>query len=75
MKSKKEIGTALLQKGIRRNSKRAMEICYEEMGEEEAIRKILRKKKFDPNKAEEAQMQKIYGYLGRKGFRYDTVVK
>ena len=42
-------------------------------GEEEAIRKILRKKKFDPNKAEEAQMQKIYGYLGRKGFRYDTV--
>ena len=25
------------------------------------------------NKAEEAQMQKIYGYLGRKGFRYDTV--
>ena len=50
-----------------------MEICYEEMGEEEAIRKILRKKKFDPNKAEEAQMQKIYGYLGRKVFRYDTV--
>lgn len=26
-------------------AKRAMEICYEEMGEEEAIRKILRKKK------------------------------
>ena len=25
------------------------------------------------NKAEEAQMQKIYGYLVRKGFRYDTV--
>ena len=62
------------QKGISSEiAKRAMEICYEEMGEEEAIRKILRKKKFDPNKAEEAQMQKIYGYLGRKGFRYDTV--
>ena len=74
VKSKKEIGTALLQKGISSEiAKRAMEICYEEMGEEEAIRKILRKKKFDPNKAEEAQMQKIYGYLGRKGFRYDTV--
>ena len=58
MKSKKEIGTALLQKGISSEiAKRAMEICYEEMGEEEAIRKILRKKKFDPNKAEEAQMQ------------------
>ena len=63
VKSKKEIGTALLQKGISSEiAKRAMEIC-----------KILRKKKFDPNKAEEAQMQKIYGYLGRKGFRYDTV--
>ena len=50
-----------------------METCYEEAGEEEAIRKILRKKRFDPNMAEEAQMQKIYGYLGRKGFCYDTV--
>lgn len=46
VKSKKEIGTALLQKGISSEiAKRAMEICYEEMGEEEAIRKILRKKK------------------------------
>lgn len=48
VKSKKEIGTALLQKGISSEiAKRAMEICYEEMGEEEAIRKILRKKKFE----------------------------
>ena len=45
VKSKKEIGTALLQKGISSEiAKRAMEICYEEMGEEEAIR-IIRDKR------------------------------
>ena len=76
MKSKKrKSARQLLQKGnFVGNSKSALwKSANEEMGEEEAIRKILRKKKFDPNKAEEAQMQKIYGYLGRKGFRYDTV--
>ena len=41
VKSKKEIGTALLQKGISSEiAKRAMEICYEEMGEEEQSAKF-----------------------------------
>lgn len=74
VKSKKEIRMALMQKGISSEiAKGALETCYEEMGEEAAVRKILRKKRFDPNTAQEAEMQKIYGYLGRKGFRYDTV--
>ena len=74
VKSKKEIRMALMQKGISSEiAEGALETCYEEMGEEAAVRKILRKKRFDPNTAQEAEMQKIYGYLGRKGFRYDTV--
>ena len=41
--------------------------------EQEAVLRILKKKKVDPRTADEAQMQKIYGFLARKGFRFDTV--
>ncbi len=43
-----------------------------EMKEAEAVRRILAKKKVDVDR-DEREMQKIYGYLGRKGFRYDVV--
>ena len=73
-KSRKEIQAALLQKGVSQDQiDRAFEICGEEGGEEAAIRSILRKKKFDPETADERDRQKIYGYLARKGFRYETV--
>ena len=73
-KSRKEIRMALMQKGISSEiAEHALEICYEEEGEEAAIRRILRKKHFDPNTVDEAEKQKIYGYFGRKGFRYETV--
>lgn len=73
-KSRKEIRMALMQKGISSEiAENALEICYEEEGEEAAIRRILRKKHFDPNAVDEAEKQKIYGYFGRKGFRYETV--
>ena len=73
-KSRKEIRAALLQKGVSPELiDQAFEICGDEGGEESAIRSILRKKKFDPETAEEKEKQKIYGYLARKGFRYETV--
>ena len=73
-KSRKEIRAALQQKGISAELiDRAFEICGEEGGEEAAIRNILRKKKFDPETADERERQKIYGYLARKGFYYETV--
>ena len=73
-KSRKEIRAALMQKGVSAELiEQAFENCYEDGGEEEAVRSILRKKRFDPTTAEEPEKQRIYGYLARKGFKYETV--
>lgn len=73
-KSKKEIYVELCKKGVAREEiDSAMEECYENHGEEEAIRTLLRKKKYNPEQATEAETQKIYGYLARKGFSYDQI--
>ena len=75
-KSRREIQAALLRKGISADRiEAALEACYseEENGEEETVRKLLEKKKFSPEDPDEAQIRKIYAYLARKGFRYDTI--
>ena len=67
----------LLRKGITAEQiEAAFEACYDEEngdGEKGAIQKILKKKRFSPEECDESEMQKIYAYLARKGFRYDTV--
>lgn len=73
-KSRREIRMLLNRKGIEDKwIERAFEICYENEDEQEAVLRILRKKKVDPRTTDDAQMQKIYGFLARKGFRFDTV--
>lgn len=73
-KSKKEIYVELCKKGVTKEEiDSAMEECYENQGEEEAIRTLLRKKKYNPEQASEVETQKIYGYLARKGFSYDQI--
>lgn len=75
-KSRREIWALLMQKGVAPElAEAAFEECYsgKEDEEQEAIRRILKKRKYDPEASDEAKMQKIYGYLARKGFRYDTV--
>ena len=50
------------------------ELSEEELDEiREKILLKRAKKKVDVRTADEREMQKIYGYLGRKGFRYDVV--
>lgn len=74
-KSRKEIYAALCQKGIPRETiEQAMEECCEENGEREAIRRILEKKRFCPEEADEATKAKIMNYLMRKGFRYEDIL-
>lgn len=74
VKSRKEIYAALCQKGIAKETiERAMEACYEEEGEQEAIRRILEKKHFFDKQATEVERTKIYGYLMRKGFRCEDI--
>ena len=73
-KSRKEIRALLMQKGVSsEHIEQAFEACYADEGEDEAVRTILRKKRFDPRTADEPEKQRIYGYLARKGFRYETV--
>ena len=74
VKSRKEIYAALCQKGIAKETiERAMEACYEEEAEQEAIRRILEKKHFFDKQATGAERTKIYGYLMRKGFRCEDI--
>ena len=73
-KSRKEIYAKLYQKGIAKEIiERAMEECYEDNEEITAIRKLVEKKHFDVRNAADSEKQKIYGYLARKGFSYDTI--
>lgn len=73
-KSRKEIYSALLQKGISADiADAAMEECFEGGDEYEAIEALLRKKRFNPKTADENEKRKIYGFLARKGFRYDDI--
>ncbi len=73
-KSKREIGALLRQKGISTELLHsAMEECYGKGEEKEAIKKLFVKKKVDPISASEEELQKIYGYLARKGFRYEDI--
>lgn len=73
-KSQKEIYAALSQKGIdRKLIENAMEKYYESADEQEAIRKILAKKRFAAEEATDAEKNKIFNYLVRKGFSYNNI--
>ena len=73
-KSRKEIYAALLQRGVSSEEvERAFTNCYSEEGEQEAIRKLIAKKNVDIYHATDTELQKLYGYLARKGFRYEEI--
>lgn len=73
-KSKKEIYAALCQKGLPKDLiETALEECYADDDSIAAIEAIVRKKKFDPKSTDYREMQKMMGYLVRKGFRYDDI--
>ena len=56
-----------------RNFIEIMEEMYEEHSDQEAIRELLRKKHWDFACTDPKEKQKIYGYLVRKGFRYEDI--
>ena len=65
--------TQLCQKGISKEiAVQAVDACFEKADETEAILKIIAKKRVDPDAAPE-QLHKLYGYLARKGFRYEDI--
>ncbi len=63
-KSRREIQALLAQKGVPADTAQAvLEQIYGEDGEQASIRQILRKKRMDPERADEQTLRKIYGYL------------
>ena len=73
-KSRREIYMSLSQKGVSREDiECAMESCYEAESETEAIRRLCEKKHFSAEDSSDAEKQKMYGYLVRKGFRSEDV--
>lgn len=74
IKSRREIYAQLNKKGVAQDLiDLAFEDCYETGGERDAILQIMRKKRVDPTQAGEDEMRRLYGYLARKGFRYDDI--
>lgn len=73
-KSRKEIYAWLYGKGVPKEQiELAMEQCYGNEGEQEAIRRIISKKRIDISHASEQELHKLYGYLARKGFCYEDI--
>lgn len=73
-KSRREIQALLAQKGVPADTAQAvLGQIYGEDGEQASIRQILRKKRLDPEHADEQTLRKIYGYLARKGYRYEDI--
>ena len=73
-KSKLEIKTALLQKGIAKEIVcEVLEEYYNDQDESVTIQKLLEKKRFSAESATDEQKKKMYAYLLRKGFRYEDV--
>ena len=73
-KSKREIYASLIQKGVSRDDiESAMDRCFEKEDEVEVIRRLCEKKHFSAEHATDAEKQKIYNYLMRKGFRSEEI--
>lgn len=73
-KSRREIEGLLRQKGISKEVLGfAMEECYDKAEEKDAIKKLILKKRMDLRTATDGELQKLYGYLARKGFKYEDI--
>lgn len=73
-KSKKELRMQLVGKGISGELiEQAFEEAYEKEDSQEAIRRLLIKRRYDARTATNAERQKTMAYLVRKGFSYDDV--
>lgn len=73
-KSRKELFAALVQKGIDKEVvERVFEEYYEEDDARSAIAKILKKRHYDPENSDRKEMQKIFCFLTRKGFRHEDI--
>lgn len=75
-KSRRELYAKLVEKGIARDLiDLAIEECYEEEDETEAIRRMAVKRKYRFQEATREEQQKQTAYFMRKGFSYENIRK
>lgn len=73
-KSRRELYAELSRKKIEKEmTERIMEACYGEEDTADAIKKLLKKKKYHPETAGPEEKRKLYAYLARKGFGYRDI--
>lgn len=76
-RSRRRIEQDLLGKGIDRSTVENAWREWEEQGgsqdEDEMIKELLTKKRFDPETAQMKERQRMYGFLMRKGFSQEAV--
>lgn len=72
-KSRRRIEQELYQRGVDRELVSAAFEEAEEINEEEMIRGWMEKKHFHPEEADQKEMQRMYGFLMRKGFSGSAV--
>lgn len=73
-KSRREIQSLLLQKGLSREEvESALEEVYGQEDALDAIRRLAKKRHYDPATATSKEKQKLCAYLTRKGFRYEDI--
>ncbi len=73
-KSRRELYAALVGKGLDISIiETALEVCFSDSSERQAIEQLLRKKNFDVHTADDKAKKKMYDYLMRKGFRYEDI--
>lgn len=78
-RSRRRIEQDLMNKGISKATLEKAWISWENSGgeqnEEAMIKKLLEKRKYNPETAEIKEQQRTYAFLMRKGFNSDTVRK
>lgn len=73
-KSRKELEFLLFQKGFSRERiSKSLDYMNSEVSDRTAIESLMRRKRFDPDSADEQKKQKMIQYLMRKGFQYRDI--
>lgn len=74
-KSRRAIGFELEQKGVSREVVECVLAQEEENTEEEMIETLVRKRAGDPHKMDDKEFRRIYGYLMRRGYQSQEILR
>lgn len=74
-KSRRRLQQELMQKGVPKEiTEQALEEIYEN-NDTEKIAEILKKRHYNPEQPDTKEMQKQYGYLMRRGYKSEDILR